>query len=89
MNVKKTTAFRGRSRGGLTTKVRALTDARGLPITSSPLAKPMTNGAAMLSNLTRGGVILGDKAYDADQGDYRDPGRDGEHSTESTAMFLH
>ena len=59
----------GRSRGGLTTKVHALTDARGLPIklVLTPGQAHDANGAAMLlTNLTRGGVILGDKAYDAD-----------------------
>ena len=59
----------GRSRGGLTTKVHALTDARGLPIklvlTSGQVHD--ANGAAMLlTDLTDGGVVLGDKAYDAD-----------------------
>ena len=59
----------GRSRGGLTTKVHALTDARGLPIklVLTPGQVHDANGAAMLlTDLTDGGVVLGDKAYDAD-----------------------
>ncbi len=59
----------GRSRGGLTTKVHALTDARGLPIklTLTPGQSHDVNGAAMLlTDLPDGGVLLGDKAYDAD-----------------------
>ena len=59
----------GRSRGGLITKVHGLADARGLPIklvlTSGQVHD--ANGAAMLlTDLTDGGVVLGDKAYDAD-----------------------
>jgi transposase len=59
----------GRSRGGLTTKVHALTDARGLPIkrTLTPGQAHDANGAAMLlTDLADGDVVLGDKAYDAD-----------------------
>jgi len=59
----------GRSRGGLTTKVHALTDARGLPIklTLTPGQAHDANGAAMLlTDLADGGIVLGDKAYDAD-----------------------
>jgi transposase len=59
----------GRSRGGLTTKVHALTDARGLPIklVLTPGQAHDTNGAAMLlSDLSAGCIVLGDKAYDAD-----------------------
>ena len=59
----------GRSRGGLTTKVHALTDARGLPIklALTPGQAHDANGAAMLlTDLADGGVVLGDKAYDAD-----------------------
>ena len=60
----------GRSRGGLTTKVHVLTDARGLPV--KPVLTPGqthdANGAAiLLTDLKDGGVILGDKAYDADR----------------------
>ncbi|MEQ8194365.1 MAG: IS5 family transposase [Rhodospirillales bacterium] len=59
----------GRSRGGLTTKVHALTDARGLPIklVLTPGQTHDVNGAALLlTDLAEGGVVLGDRAYDAD-----------------------
>ncbi len=59
----------GRSRGGLTTKVHALTDAQGLPVklALTPGQAHDANGAAMLlTDVTDGGVVLGDKAYDAD-----------------------
>ena len=59
----------GRSRGGLTTKVHALTDARGLPIklALTPGQTHDANGATMLlTDLTDGDIVLGDKAYDAD-----------------------
>ncbi len=59
----------GRSRGGLTTKVHALTDSRGLPIklVLTPGQDHDINGAALLLNdLPDGGILLGDKAYDAD-----------------------
>lgn len=59
----------GRSRGGLTTKVHALTDARGLPIKLALTAGQAhdANGAAvLLTDLPDGSVLLGDKAYDAD-----------------------
>ena len=55
----------GRSRGGLTTKVHVLTDARGLPIklALTPGQAHDVNGAAMLlSDLDGGSVLLGDKA---------------------------
>jgi|TARA_Y100000310_G_scaffold104971_1_gene103264 transposase len=59
----------GRSRGGLTTKVHALTDSRGLPIklVLTPGQTHDAKGAAMLlTGLPDGCVLLGDKAYDAD-----------------------
>lgn len=59
----------GRSRGGLTTKVHALTDARGLPIklALTPGQAHDINGAAMLlTDFDDGSVLLGDKAYDVD-----------------------
>ncbi len=59
----------GRSRGGLTTKLHARTDARGLPIelALTPGQAHDVNGAAMLlANLDDGCILLGDKAYDAD-----------------------
>jgi len=59
----------GRSRGGLTTKIHALVDAEGLPI-----ALKLTEGQAhdgrsaddMLDDLSRGQILLADRAYDAD-----------------------
>lgn len=59
----------GRSRGGLTTKIHALTDARGLPI-----ELVLTEGQAgdcpaaklLLGRLQDGTIFLADKAYDAD-----------------------
>lgn len=59
----------GRSRGGLTTKVHALTDTHGLPIelALTPGQSHDDNGADLLLNdLPDGSVLLGDKAYDAD-----------------------
>ena len=59
----------GRSRGGLTTKVHALTDARGLPIklALTPGQAHDAKGAALLlTDLPHGAIVLGDKAYDAD-----------------------
>ena len=58
----------GRSRGGLTTKIHALTDARGLPIklALTPGQAHDAIGAAMLlTDLPERGILLGDKAYDA------------------------
>jgi transposase len=59
----------GRSRGGLTTKIHALTDARGLP-----LELVLTPGQAgdcpvaeqLLGWLQPDTIVLADKAYDAD-----------------------
>src|SRR5215472_14831653 len=59
----------GRSRGGLTTKIHALTDARGLPLESV-----LTPGQAgdcpvaeqLLGWLQPDTIVLADKAYDAD-----------------------
>ena len=59
----------GRSRGGLTTKVHALTDAHGLPIrlALTPGQSHDANGANLLSNdLPDGSVLLRNKVYDAD-----------------------
>jgi transposase len=60
----------GRSRGGLTTKIHALVDAEGLPI-----ALKITEGQAhdghsardMLEDVSRGQILLADRAYDADE----------------------
>ena len=59
----------GRSRGGLTTKIHAVTDAKGLPIRLSITPgqdHDATAAAALLIDLQDGQIILGDKAYDAD-----------------------
>ena len=60
----------GRSRGGLTTKIRALVDADGLHI-----ALKLTEGQAhdgrsaedMLVTLVAGSTLLADRAYDSDK----------------------
>ncbi len=57
----------GRSRGGLTTKIHALVDARGLPIrlVLTPGQTHDSKGAAMLlAQLDPACTVLGDKAYD-------------------------
>lgn len=59
----------GRSRGGLTTKIHALTDAQG-----PPLELVLTPGQAgdrpvaeqLLGRLEENTIVLADKAYDAD-----------------------
>ena len=59
----------GRSRGGLTTKIHALTDARGLPLilTLTPgQAGDCPGAASLLGRLQPGTIVLADKAYDAD-----------------------
>ena len=59
----------GRSRGGLTTKVHALTDGHGLPLelllTPGQAGDcPVADG--LLDHLEDGTIFLADKAYDAD-----------------------
>src|SRR3546814_3982929 len=59
----------GRSRGGLTTKIHAVTDARGLPIRLAITAGETHDAIPakeLLSGLQKGQIILADKAYDAD-----------------------
>lgn len=59
----------GRSRGGLTTKIHALVDANGLPITlklSEGQAHDGRSAADMLGNLANGQILLADRAYDSD-----------------------
>lgn len=59
----------GRSRGGLTTKIHALVDANGLPITlklSEGQAHDGRSAADMLTNLADGQILLADRAYDSD-----------------------
>ena len=59
----------GRSRGGLTTKIHALTDGQGLPL--ELLLTPGQAGdcpiaGQLLQRLRDGTIVLADKAYDAD-----------------------
>ena len=59
----------GRSRGGLTTKVHALVDARGLPIRMVLTAGQVHDSQAvpaLLDGLTANSVLIADKGYDAD-----------------------
>ena len=59
----------GRSRGGLTTKIHALVDARGLPIVlklTPGQAHDGRSAADMLETLGKGDVLLADRAYDSD-----------------------
>jgi transposase len=59
----------GRSRGGLTTKIHALVDANGLPITlkiTPGQAHDGRSAADMFNSLTPGDVLLGARAYDSD-----------------------
>jgi transposase len=59
----------GRSRGGLTTKLHALVDARGLPIRlklTEGQAHDGRSAADMLDRIGPGQVLLADRAYDSD-----------------------
>jgi transposase len=59
----------GRSRGGLTTKVHALVDARGLPIRMVLTAGQVHDSQgvpALLEGLTAESTLVADKGYDAD-----------------------
>ena len=59
----------GRSRGGLTTKIHALTDARGLPlemILTPGQAGDCPVAGQLLGRLRQNSIVLADKAYDAD-----------------------
>jgi transposase len=59
----------GRSRGGLTTKIHAVVDAYGLPITLKLTEGQALDGrsaADMLDTLREGDVLLADRAYDSD-----------------------
>lgn len=59
----------GRSRGGLTTKIHALVDANGLPVTlklTPGQAHDGRSAADMLASLGQGDVLLADRAYDSD-----------------------
>ena len=59
----------GRSRGGLTTKIHALVDANGLPITlklTEGQAHDGRSAADMLGGIGAGQILLADRAYDSD-----------------------
>lgn len=59
----------GRSRGGLTSKIRALVDGNGLPVrlTLSPgEAHDVRLAGKLLSGLKSGSTLLADRGYDAD-----------------------
>jgi transposase len=59
----------GRSRGGLTTKIHALVDARGLPVAlklTEGQAHDGRSAADMLQTLGPGDILLADRAYDSD-----------------------
>ena len=59
----------GRSRGGLTTKINAVVDARGRPIRFVLTPGQVHDSQAaseLLEPLPEGCVVLGDKAYDSD-----------------------
>ena len=58
----------GRSRGGLTTKIHAVVDAKGLPIRLSLTPGQAYDGEAaaeLLNALPANAMVLADKAYDA------------------------
>jgi transposase len=60
----------GRSRGGLTTKLHAIVDANGLPISlclSEGQAYDGHSAHLMLDSLAPGSILLADRAYDADK----------------------
>jgi transposase len=59
----------GRSRGGLTTKIHALVDANGLPITlklTEGQAHDGRSAADMLDTIGQDQILLADRAYDSD-----------------------
>ena len=59
----------GRSRGGLTTKIHAVVDANGYPITlklSEGQAHDGRSAADMLDTVGEGQILLADRAYDSD-----------------------
>ena len=60
----------GRSRGGLTTKLHALVDAKGLPIKLKLTAGQAHDGRSaedMLGDLADAQILLADRAYDSDR----------------------
>lgn len=60
----------GRSRGGLTTKLHAIVDANGLPITLKLTEGQAHDGRSaedMLDTIRTGDILLADRAYDSDK----------------------
>ena len=60
----------GRSRGGLTTKIHAVTDAHGLPITLKLTAGQAHDGRAaddLLDTVGQGQALIADAAYDSNR----------------------
>jgi transposase len=60
----------GRSRGGLSTKIHARVDCQGRPIQlliTPGQAHDLTGAEPLLADLSRGTIIVADKAYDADR----------------------
>ncbi len=58
----------GRSRGGLTTKIHALVDARGRPIKLRLTAgekSDIASAEGLIADLPEGAMLLADKGYDA------------------------
>jgi transposase len=58
----------GRSRGGLTTKIHALVDANGNPITlklTEGQAHDGRSAVGLLDNVSAGQILLGDRGYDS------------------------
>ena len=59
----------GRSRGGLTTKLHAVVDANGNPITLKLIESQAHDGRSadeMLDSVGKGQTLLADRAYDSD-----------------------
>lgn len=59
----------GRSRGGLTTKIHALTDNDGLPVKlviTPGQTRDIQAAAELLKGIRKGQMLLADRAYDAD-----------------------
>lgn len=59
----------GRSRGGLATKIHALTDANGLPVKiviTPGQTHDIKAAAELLADIRHGQMVLADRAYDAD-----------------------
>jgi len=59
----------GRSRGGLTSKIHALVDAKGRPVTLRLTAGQVADcreAEALIDTLGEGDILLADKGYDSD-----------------------